>query len=156
MEQITKRDGVYYYGAVSCRDVNDAYRLFRRDYHESLGRNAWLRLDNIRRTERIHGFGFVFSPECAPQPMDCKRVQCWMLGLMGVSYCRMFGMWDIPVKTEEEFDRWFDWALSKGSRAILTRELRSKRGRTSKRYLSKSKKPIKSKHYGRKEKHCED
>lgn len=139
MEQITKRHGEYYYGERACRDADDAYKRLRKDYYESLGRVAAFRFNAKRRKERIHGFGFVFAEECKPRPLGTKRVQCWMLGMLDICYCRMFGQWDIPVDTEEEFDTWFDWALSQGSGAIMTRDLHGKKGRTSKKYLSKHK-----------------
>ena len=136
MEQITKKDGVYYYGAEPCTDINDAYSRFRRDYHESLGRDVYGRLDRAgQRVERIHGFGFVFAggqPDGA-EFRNNKRVDCRLLGYLGIANCRILGIWDYGYITDEQFERWFDWALSRGSEALRLVGRKSKSGRTSKR-----------------------
>ena len=131
MEQITKVDGKYYYGKTFCRDISEAYRLFRNDYHRSLGKRVYRRLDKAPRQERVHGYGFVSSG--ASWDGDRRRVPVRLLGLVCGSYCRMLGGWDVPCSTEDEFEQWFEWAFSKGSGALRLAGRKEKAGRTSKR-----------------------
>ena len=138
MEQIDKRNGVIYYGNQVCKDADDAYVRFRDDYHASLGRVAYLRLDRIgQRKERVHGFGFVFDPPFQDAPDEFRglgRVRCRILGFLGIAYSRIVGAWDLPEFTDEQqYERWLDWAFSKGSGALRTVGRRNKSGRTSKR-----------------------
>ena len=137
MEQITKRDGLFYYGERKCLCADDAYCRFRDDYHRSLGRRAYERLNRIgQREERVHGYGFVFKSK-----MDCGgmdrggngKTPVRLLGIVAGAYCRGVGAWDIPCESEEEFERWFDWAFSKGSGALRLVGRNDKAGRTSKR-----------------------
>lgn len=136
MEQITKIDEVYYYGAEPCTDIDDAYSRFRRDYHATLGRDVYGRLDKVgQRVERVHGFGFVFS-DGKPDGREFehhKKITCRLLGFLGIANCRIIGIWDYGDITEEQFERWFDWALSRGSGALRLVGRKSKSGRTSKR-----------------------
>jgi len=133
MEQITKRNGIYYYGESKCVDADDAYRRFRADYHASIGRSAFLRLDRLgQRMERVHGFGFEFLHRVLP-PVGCGgKTRCRFLGLVHLSYCRLVGLWDYSDIPEEKFDEWFDWAFSRGSGALRTLGKNRKVGRTSK------------------------
>ena len=135
MEQITRRDEVFYYGDTACRDADDAYRRFRNDYHKVVGRKAFERLNRLgQRTERIHERGFVFSREIdAVHPSFPGSVVGRLLGLVGTSYCRIIGGWDVHCRTDEEFDRWLDWALSEEHWAVRMVGKKDKAGRTSKR-----------------------
>jgi len=138
MEQITKRNGKYYYGQSGCVSADDAYGRFRRAYHESLGREVFKRLDRIgQRVERIHGFGFDFSSEPGSDKFDSYRgfgkVRYRIFGLVGIAYCRGLGMWDIPFVSEDEFDEWFFWAFSRNSGVLTLVGKNQKTGRTSKR-----------------------
>lgn len=133
MEQIVKRDGRIYYGEQLCRDADDAYCHFRDEYHRSLGKRAYERLNRLgQRTERVHGYGFVFSEQ-----LDRGGVRVSapvrLLGIVEGAYCRGFGGWNLPDYTEEEFEQWFDWAFSKGSGALRLVGRNDKAGRTSKR-----------------------
>ena len=133
MEQIVRRDGKIFYGKETCLDAEDAYCKFREDYHASIGRNAFLRLNRLgTRQERIHGYGFSFTSTVPPFVPD-TRVPYRILGLVGVSYCRVVGGWDLPCRTEDEFERWFDWAFSDGSGALRLVGKKDKSGRTNKR-----------------------
>ena len=135
MEQITRRDGVFYYGDAACRDADDAYCRFRDDYHRAVGRKAFERLNRLgQRVERIHRKGLVFSGEIkADHPLFPRRVAGRLLGLVGTSYCRIIGGWDVHCGTDEEFDRWLDWALSEEHWAVRMVGKKDKAGRTSKR-----------------------
>lgn len=137
MEQIVRRDGRIYYGEQLCEDADDAYCRFRYDYHRSLGKRAYHRLNRLgQREERVHGYGFVFTHPVYFRRNDggaCKPVNSRLLGLVEGAYCRGVGAWDIPCDNELEFERWFDWAFSKGSGAIRLVGRKDKAGRTSKR-----------------------
>lgn len=129
MEQIVRRDGQIYYGRIRCMDANEAYSRFRDEYHASIGRQAFLRLNRLgQRSERVHGFGFDFS-----RPIDGKEFERYgtihygLLGRVGISHLRIFGIRDYGEISEECFERWFDWAFSRGSGALkLKRRLKRK------------------------------
>ena len=138
MEQIIKRDGIYYYGVRECKSVDDAYRCFRNDYHDSIGRKAFSRLDRLgQRIERIHGFGFCFKDEdrraLEREFRDFPKSRCVLLGLVGISYCWICGEGDVPELGEHRFEDWFDWAFMSGSGGMSYTGKRDKVGRTSKR-----------------------
>lgn len=135
MEQITRRDDVFYYGDHACRDADDAYCRFRNDYHKVVGRKAFERLNRLgQRAERIHERGFVFSSYSGSYiSLYPGRVEGRLLGLVGTSYCRIIGGWDVHCGTDEEFDRWLDWALSEDHWAVRMVGKKDKAGRTSKR-----------------------
>ena len=136
MEQITRRDGLVYYGERRCINIEDAYGLFRKDYHESIGRDSYARLDRLgRRKERVHGFGFVFEREpskVSVRGKDCPVIRARMLGIVCISYCRMVGE-GLPDLEDEEFDRWFDWTFRAHGGCVRTVGRNSGNGRTSKR-----------------------
>ena len=136
MEQVTKWDGEYYYGDKHFYNIDDAYRRFRDDYHRSLGKRNFRRLDSPDRRERVHGYGFEFDVEWDG---DRNRVPVRLLGLVCGAYCRMLGGWDIPCSSEEEYERWFDWAFSRGSGALKLVGRKDKAGRTSKRLKTRYK-----------------
>lgn len=135
MEQIVKKDGRLYYGDQPCRNADDAYCRFRNEYHASLGRRAYHRLNRFgQREERIHDNGFVFEGSLGYE--GDGRADVYILGLMGLSYCRMLGGWSVPCE-DEQFEPWFDWAFSKGSGALRIVGRKQKTGRTSKRLKTK-------------------
>lgn len=136
MEQIRKVDGKLYYGEIQCKDADEAYRRFREDYHKSIGRAAYKRLNRLgSRKERMHGSGFVFStkPECPPG-IKRKVVPIYIMGIIAGSYCKSLSGQYIPDGTDEEIDQWIDWAFSKGSGALRVVGKKWKTGRTSKNY----------------------
>jgi len=146
MEQIVKRDGVYYYGETRCDDADHAYRLFRADYHRSVGKVSWLRLDRIgRRTERIHDQHAYFIPGavedkrfsgCAARPVPIR-----LLGIIGISYCYILGMRDYPMGLDEEsVARWLDWAFTEQGQKFSLVGRKEKAGRTSKQAKKQKKK----------------
>lgn len=136
MEQIERKDGAYYYGKIRCNTIDDAYDEFRAEYHATLGRDSSRRLDRIgQRTERIHGFGFVFAdnPSGRDERGGDGKVRYRLLGLSGIHYVRILSVGDAPNFTEEGFERWFDRAFSAGSGMLRLEKVREKSGRTSKR-----------------------
>ena len=133
MEKITRRQEGFYYGETKCSCADDAYMLFREDYHRSLGKNAYGRLNRLgAREERQHGYGFVFSErkECPISIAD--KVPVYILGIIAGGYCRVVGIDDLPQMTDEEYEQWVDYAFSKDSGALRTVGLKYKAGRTSK------------------------
>ena len=136
MEQITRRDGIVYYGEQRCESIDDAYCRFRSDYHRGLGKEVYQRLDRLgQRVERIHGHGFVFAGgnSFGDKFKPLGRTKCRIMGLVGISYVRVIGLWDYPELQEEEFEQWLDWVYARGSGALRTVGTRDKVGRTSKR-----------------------
>lgn len=140
MEQITKKYGRYYYGEEECENADACYRRFRADYHRSIGKAVKLRLNKSgSRKERIHGYGCYFSNP--GKVLSCAhwtgRVRYRILGITGISYCRIIGSWDMPELTEEEVDHWLDWLFLAGNKALLLTGKRKGSGRKSKYYNRK-------------------
>ena len=130
MEQITSHDGVFYYGGQRCDDIEDLYQRFRRDYHDSIGRKAFRRLDRLgQRKERVHGFGFVFGDREGMVYGQQPRRECFLLGLVNVSYCWIVGLSDVR---DESVDAYVDRLFEKGSGMLKFIGKRSGLGRTSK------------------------
>lgn len=115
MEQITRKDGEVYYGSRKCLNINEAYSLFRNDYHRSLGRDPYGRLDRLgQRKERVHEFGFVFSKPkggLSKKILGSVPVKYWLLGMLGISYCRLVGEGLPGSLSDNEFDDWFDYVF---------------------------------------------
>lgn len=137
MEQITRKDGIIYYGGRVCRNADDAYCHFRDDYHAGLGKRVYRRLNYPDRTERIHETAIVFEEEYGRE-LDRefvgydKRIPTRLLGLAGVSYCWIFSGKDFPDFEEDKYWRWFEWLYSGRGRSLI-RHLGKDKGRTSKR-----------------------
>lgn len=144
MEQIARRDGVYHYGDIPCLNADEAYRLFRNDYHASLGKRVYRRLDARAREERVHGFHVYYTDEYQKalddefgKMMEGVQVPCHILGISGISYCYAINGNDCPNLEEEQHYRWLDWALSHYGTAIKLKGRKSGMGRTSKRIKTK-------------------
>ena len=135
MEQIERIDGELFYGETRCKDIEEAYRRFKNDYHQSIGRAAYNRLNRLgSRTERVHCSGFIFSkPQFNPFGEQTGVVPIYLLGLISGAYCKTLGGWYIPDGTDEQIEQWIDWAFSKGSGALRLIGKNQKTGRTSKR-----------------------
>ena len=125
MEQIVRRDGVLYYGKRRCNSASDAYRLFQEDHDRAVVRAAYNKLGRLgQRKERIHGFGFVrpWDDEVPGEEfLSLGQVPYRIMGILGISYCRIVGIWDIPPMSEEKFERWFEWAFTKDSGGLVLR-----------------------------------
>lgn len=135
MEQISRKDGIIYYGGQPCDDIDDAYMLFRRDYHDSIGRRAFSRMDRLgQRSERIHGFGFVFrgGHGLGSVVHGHRRRRCFLLGLVNLSYCWIVGLSDMARLDERELDGYIDMIFEKGSGMLKFIGKRDGHGRTSK------------------------
>ena len=139
MEQITKADGKgYFYGKRYCLDADQAYDLFRAEYDKRAGREVSKRLASGRnRQERVHGFGFVFAPGMEPDGHEfagMPKINSLLLGYAGtISLSRSIGCWDMPFfKDYATYERWVDWAFSRGSGAFRLVNTQVKHGRTRK------------------------
>ena len=136
MEQITRKDGRLYYGSQRCYDANDAYCRFRDDYHASLGKAVYRRLNMPEREERIHGFKVYFSDEIQ-KTLDAEfgnpigKIPFRLLGLVGISYCRGIDGCFLPDYDDEKFERWFEWFLSHASDMMRRIGIKEKSGRTN-------------------------
>ena len=143
VKAIEKRDGIYFYGGERCESVDDAYMRFRSDYHESVGRKAFSRLDRLgQRKERVHGFGHHFQPGYAISLERefggiHEKTDCRLLGLVGVCYCWRINGSDMPDLDEKRLGRWIDWALMKGSGAMRFRDTRLGRWKRKKHKQTK-------------------
>lgn len=133
MEQITKIDGEFYYGDRLCTGPEDVYCRFRNDYNAATGRAAYRRLGRIlRRTERIHEYGFIFDEQERIQ-MEGKKIQLTLLGLVCGSYCWMLDGKDIPGNDEEDAERWIDLIFEKGCGIVYKKGKSIGSGRKSRR-----------------------
>ena len=138
MEKIEKRDGYFYYGDKRCVNADDAYRLFKQDYHRALGKRVYRRLERLgTRMERVHGFGIDFtqeySDELARRFSGYGRVRCRIMGIVGISYCRMVGIWDMPDVDDDEFPAYLDWLMDRRSNALYVVGRQAGSGRMDKR-----------------------
>lgn len=133
MEQITKVSGCFYYGKSVCESVDDAYSKFRKDYHQSLGKNVAARLNRLgSRKERVHGYGIDFAEPKESSVILEKKVPVYLMGIVADGYCRMLGMHNAPDLEEEEYEQWLDFAFSRNSGVLRTVGVKFKAGRTSK------------------------
>ena len=137
-KKITRKDGKIYYGLHLCKDANDAYCRFRDDYHASLGKAVYRRLNMPDREERLHGFKVYFT-EKSQKHLDEEfgepsgKIEFRIMGLVGVSYCRGIDGNDLPDYDEERYARWFDWFLLHADSMMKRVGTKEKTGRTSKR-----------------------
>lgn len=132
MEQIVKKDGQLYYGTIQCKSVNDAYNAFRKDYHSSLGKAVYQRLDRLgQRKEYLHGYGFIFDSSSVSEwkPGERHRYNCYILDKVDLGYVRTIGCWDYPDIKEEEFEKWLDWVYERGKGRMRTLDVRTKKKR---------------------------
>ena len=138
MEEITRQNGVFYYGHLRCDNAGHAYSLFRSDYNRSLGKAVYQRLNRLgSRKERVHSFGIRYSGGIPANPLgdDDTNIRFIHMGLVGISYCRMTGVWWMPrIDDEDLFWRWLDWLLAYGNKHVVVTGRRSALyGRTSKK-----------------------
>lgn len=137
MEQIVSREGKLFYGRYECSNSDDAYRMFRDDFHVSIGRMAYRRLDAAERTERLHGFHVYYS-NTLQKTLDkefgkpVKRIPYRFMGMANISYCRGISGKDTPNLEEEAYWRWFDWLLMHSDEAMTRVGRKDASGRTNK------------------------
>lgn len=137
MEQITSIDGDIYYGRSRCKNADEAYRKFRSDLQLELKNRDNRRLNAFsRRKERIHGYGIDFDPgrsgDLEKLFGHLGKVRYRIIGMMGASYCRIVGLWDMPRIQEEVFEEYIDYLFDRRSHALRLVSRRDRTGRTSK------------------------
>lgn len=138
MEQITKRDGVFYYGERRCINADDVYRRFRDGYHASLGRASYRRLGRLgSRKERVHEFGLVFDRPFPRMDTDkYGKLRLMLFGLVCGSYCWITERIPQQMSEQEQLD-WLEWALAKGSGGVWKTGKARGSGRKSKRLTAR-------------------
>lgn len=136
MEQITRRNGVFYYGDRPCKDADEVYCLFRNDYHKSLGKANHFRLNRIgSRKERVHGQGIFLTKELEDSLREfdgLPKVKCRIMGIVETAYSRMVCLEDMPDISEEKFERYLLWLFRKGGNTLYYVGRRDRVGRTRK------------------------
>ncbi len=135
MEQIVRSNNALWYGERRCGSADEAYRLFRDDYHRELGKSVYMRLDRLgQRRERLHSFGFVFEKTQEPKGPECVgEFRCRLLGMLDIGYVRTIGLWDYCDVSDDAFEDWLDWVFSRGNGHLHTDGIRDRVGRTSRR-----------------------
>lgn len=133
------------FDGVECGSADDAYVLFRRRYNENVGKAFKKALGHRGlRTERISGYGIEFEDAYIGELREMfggeGKQKSYMMGLVGISYCRMFSTDGMPEWCDD--DAWLDWVMS-SDRNLRTFGRREGTGRTSVRYTNRRK-------YGRK------
>lgn len=149
MTQATQdADGTIWYGTVRCQSADEAYVRFRSEYHDSLGRRYYRRLNVRQRVTRVTAVGINF-PEWYREMLreefgHLGRVRYVMLGLVGMSYYRMFGCRWLPEEVEGydegKYGRFLDWLLCAGMHNTIQSERRLKSRRTYYKNLYKHRK----------------
>ena len=127
MVQITRDDaGIYHYGDIRYVVADDVYRRWRDDYHASIGRVAFLRLNRLgQRRERVHGRGFVHTGGYKPG-VHGAAVPVRLLGIVNGSYWWLLSGRDIRWDMGDDgWGEWIEAAFSAGSG--MTRSVRGKR-----------------------------
>lgn len=138
MEQITRRGGVIYYGETACKSSDEAYLLFREEYHGELGRRVYRRLNSKARKERLHGYKSFYTEQRSAYLREkfsgYPKVRCWLMGIVGISYCHAIGSWYMPeFEDEDDLDDFIDWLLDVNSKALRVIDRKTKTGRTNMR-----------------------
>lgn len=134
MTQVTRKDGLLYYGEEQIKNIEQAYERIQEEHNRKVGRQVAKRLDRImRRKERIHGFGFSMESSIKRDTFSslCK-IPIRLLGLISTSYVFIVGSWDFPEIDDEDFDQWIDFVLSKNSGMLKLVGKYDRAGRTSK------------------------
>ena len=123
-----------------CPSVSAAYQLFKSRYNKALGAATHLMLGHVgQRVERITRVGIDFDKEykdtLCSKFGSSKKVKYYILGLIGVTYCRMFGSWDFGIDLydidEEETEQYLDWLMCAGVGNTMLYGRRDQVGRTN-------------------------
>lgn len=125
-----------------CSGINESYQLFRDRYNRNVGKAFKTALGyRGMRTERISGYGIVlddgYADELRRLFSDEPKHRSYLMGLVGISYCRMFSTDGMPDGNNG--DKWLDWVMS-SDRNLRTYGRREGVGRTNKKYTNRRKK----------------
>ena len=139
---IERKNDVVLFNGKRCGSVNDAYLLYRTLYNAALGKNAYGKYGHVgQRVERITETGIEFESgykeSLAEEFSGESKVRCYMLGMLGASYCRVFGQCDFGngFSKAEDTERYIDWLLGFGMKNTRLCDRRGHTGRTSLNYL---------------------
>lgn len=128
MSELMYMDGdVFVIDGERYSSVNGAYEAFRRLYNKSLGKASKRRIGNVTtRKYLISHRGMDFAEEYRDslneEFADSSRVKCRILGILGISYCYLFGEQDFDASFREWDDdkreRYIDWLMCAGTSAV--------------------------------------
>ena len=120
-------DGKYVVEGVKYYSADAAYRAFRRLYDKSLGRAAKQRYDNLKpRKSLVTHKGMCFDEKYIDalneELKDTKKVKCYILGILGISYGYMYGCWDFDSQfcdyDDDKRERYIDWIIGAGTNGV--------------------------------------
>lgn len=131
---ITMVDGKPMFDGVQCGSADNAYLLYRNRYNKALGKATHKKYGHVgQRTDRITKVGIDFEKEYLESLRDEfsgePKVNGYIIGLIGTTYCRMFGI-DGHDGDEEFSERYIDWLMSSGMPGIRLCGRRDKIRRT--------------------------
>lgn len=125
-EMYVDSEGYYVVDGERCKTLSEAYEAFRVLYNRSLGKAGKRRLGTIRqRKSVVSRRGICFKKEYVDalneEFKDTRKVNCYVLGIVGVTYGYMYGEWYYDPSFREYDDdkreRYFDWLMAAGSTA---------------------------------------
>lgn len=104
-----------------------AYLAFRKLYNKSLGRATKRRIDTLTaRRSVISHYGIDFVKEYAERLneefKDTKKADCYVLGLIGISYCYVYSEsgFDPAFRDydDDKRERYLDWLMCAGTSGV--------------------------------------
>ena len=119
-------DGCYVVGGEKCKTLSEAYEAFRVLYNRSLGNARRHGLGTIRQRKSVISHrGIDFKKEYVDalneEFKDTRKVKCYVLGIVDITYGYMYGEWYYdPAFREYDNDkreRYLDWLMAAGSTA---------------------------------------
>ena len=108
-------------------DADAAYIAFKRLYDKSLGKATRRRIGNVTTRKHVishRGVDFEdgYVEKLNEEFARCGKVNCYILGIVGISYGYMFGEWGFdPAFCEWDDDRrerYVDWLIAAGSTGV--------------------------------------
>ena len=131
MKEIRKDDISYIYGDERLYSAEDVYAKLQKEYNNAKGRSAYNRLNRLgQRKERVHGTWSYYSQDYDFGNFPDVKIKGYFLGLIGTTYCKTIGAWDIPYEIDD-YEAWSDWIFRKGGKELRIVGTRLKVGRTA-------------------------
>lgn len=136
-----RNDGLLYYGNTVCQSPDEAYKLFREDYHKSIGRDANRKLNREgQRTDVLHWKGFTLSKpyfEYLKSKWEgFQTVRSSVIGILQTSYCRTVACEGLEKVDDSSIDECLDWVLSDCSNVLVLVNRKNGLGRTNRKNKS--------------------